>query len=404
HFIIAFDDNSLTRGRYLYTLCCICYSNFMNTRTKSKEDNLRSETSHSWMSHGVFIGFFIGLALPDTDFLLLPVLHHRSIITHSILIPFLLKGLIARPLYTGMMSGVAIHLFADSLSPMIGFALIYLPFIKESIGELSRPWILINATLALGIAILSSSRKNVLVSFITAFGVLYALWNESSRLLAFLILAGGLLILLAGNHDSLRKWKGAKIFIVFPMFFRILRVATKYARIRPSRGVHAHKEDKEVRKARKMANDTDNRTRDVARAEAEVVLPPTVNQTALAKAIKDLPYVSEEQKSELLMQLARGEIDIFKRAQEIGVDVVALRGTLDTMSDSTAEVSAAGNSVTITHTQDSSVGRTEVIMGNTSRAQSGKLTKSQTGERDFTPFYVIGVLVAIVLIAVVLGA
>jgi hypothetical protein len=38
-------------------------------------------------------------------------------------------------------------------------------------------------------------------------------------------------------------------------------------------------------------------------------------------------------------------------------------------------------------------------MGNTDAAKTGKLTRSQTGERDWTPIYVIAGIVAVVVIA-----
>jgi hypothetical protein len=37
-------------------------------------------------------------------------------------------------------------------------------------------------------------------------------------------------------------------------------------------------------------------------------------------------------------------------------------------------------------------------MGNTDNARAGKLSKSQAGEKDWTPAYVIAVIIAVVLI------
>ena len=58
------------------------------------------------------------------------------------------------------------------------------------------------------------------------------------------------------------------------------------------------------------------------------------------------------------------------------------------MAEITQEVSASDDAVTVSHTQESSVGRTEVIMGNTEQAMRGRLTKSQTGERDWLPYLI----------------
>jgi len=38
-------------------------------------------------------------------------------------------------------------------------------------------------------------------------------------------------------------------------------------------------------------------------------------------------------------------------------------------------------------------------MGNTEEAQSGKLSKSQTGEKDWTPYYIFGGILALIIIA-----
>ena len=57
----------------------------------------------------------------------------------------------------------------------------------------------------------------------------------------------------------------------------------------------------------------------------------------------------------------------------------------------------------MTHVHTSTFGRTEVIMGNTETAAKGKLSKSQTGEFNWTPVYLIGGVIAIiVLISIVI--
>ena len=73
------------------------------------------------------------------------------------------------------------------------------------------------------------------------------------------------------------------------------------------------------------------------------------------------------------------------------------------MSDTTREISDRGDAVTITHTQTTKVGRTEIMMGNTEQAQSGKLSKSQTGEKDWTPYYIFGGILALVIIAALMN-
>lgn len=112
----------------------------------------------------------------------------------------------------------------------------------------------------------------------------------------------------------------------------------------------------------------------------------------------DLSWLPENERKALLVDYTKGMIDISKKAQELHVDAAVLKKTLDDLSDTTREVSDSGNAVTITHSQTTKVGRTEVMMGNTEQAQSGKLSKSQTGEKDWTPYYIFGGILALVLI------
>jgi hypothetical protein len=118
----------------------------------------------------------------------------------------------------------------------------------------------------------------------------------------------------------------------------------------------------------------------------------------------DLSFLSDAQRDALMVDYARGTLDIAKRAHELHVDVAVLKTTLDTLSNTTKEVSESGNAVTVSHTQTTKIGRTEIKMGNTDEARSGKLSKTQTGERDWTPYYVIAGIVAVVLIAFLFAA
>lgn len=113
----------------------------------------------------------------------------------------------------------------------------------------------------------------------------------------------------------------------------------------------------------------------------------------------DLSWLPENERKALLIDYTKGMMDISKKAQELHVDAAVLKKTLDDLSDTTREVSDSGNAVTITHSQTTKVGRTEVMMGNTEQAQSGKLSKSQTGEKDWTPYYIFGGILALIIIA-----
>ncbi len=99
---------------------------------------------------------YVFLPVPDLDILLVPVLHHRSIITHSIL-PALLFLAVERhhgaaPVL-GAMVGLAVHLSTDALSPPIGFGAVWLPEpVQVSLGPLSPIWLAGNAVIGFWIA------------------------------------------------------------------------------------------------------------------------------------------------------------------------------------------------------------------------------------------------------------
>lgn len=136
----------------------------------------------------------------------------------------------------------------------------------------------------------------------------------------------------------------------------------------------------EVRDA--QADDSASET-SIVPAESRKVSLPLGSSAEL-----DLSALPEEERVALQVEYARGMIDVNKRAQELGVDVQALDRTLRSMAETTQEVSANDDAVTVTHTQESSIGRTEVIMGNTEQAIKGRLTKSQTGDRDWLPYLI----------------
>ncbi len=117
----------------------------------------------------------------------------------------------------------------------------------------------------------------------------------------------------------------------------------------------------------------------------------------------DISWLAESERKALLVDYTKGILDISRKAQELHVDSAALRKTLDDLAVTTKEVSESGNAVTVSHTQTTSVGRTEVIMGNTQQAQSGKLSKSQTGEKDWTPYYIFGGILALIIIVALMN-
>ncbi len=120
--------------------------------------------------------------------------------------------------------------------------------------------------------------------------------------------------------------------------------------------------------------------------------------------VLDLSGLNEEQKQELKKKYSEAMIDVVKKAAEVGVDTRALDVKLRTMADHTKDIATEPDaSITITATQDDSIGRTEVIMGTSDAAKKGKLTRSQTGQRDLTLVWIgLGAFVIIVIAIIAL--
>jgi len=117
----------------------------------------------------------------------------------------------------------------------------------------------------------------------------------------------------------------------------------------------------------------------------------------------DLSGLTEGQISELKVQYAEGMIDLKKKAEELKMDVGALDAALGSFNDQTSRATQEGSSATINHSQTTSLGRTEVVIGNTDRAAAGKLSKTATGAPDKTVIIVGIIAVAAIIIAIIVG-
>ncbi|MDB5602143.1 MAG: hypothetical protein JWN71_4187 [Xanthobacteraceae bacterium] len=129
--------------------------------------------------------------------------------------------------------------------------------------------------------------------------------------------------------------------------------------------------------------------------------PPTTITIGGTPTI-DLSFLPDHQREALMNDYARGVVNVAQRAHELQVDVNVLRSTLDNLAATTKDVSESGNAITVSHTQTTKIGRTEIKMGNTDEAKSGKLSRTQAGERDWTPFYIFAGIAAVVLIAAIM--
>lgn len=117
----------------------------------------------------------------------------------------------------------------------------------------------------------------------------------------------------------------------------------------------------------------------------------------------DLTGLSEDQINALRVKQAECMLDLQKKREEIKIDVCALNASLTSFNDQTEKATRDGHSATIQHSQDTSLGRTEVIVGNTDKAASGKLSLSAAGQSDNLIKIVLIIAGALVLIAMFAG-
>ena len=161
----------------------------------------------------LFVSLLAGLEFPDTDFILIFILDHRSIITHGILIPFFLYRYLTKEgkqdfinkyfskiltsnkiknefldyAYIGFLIGIAIHLCADLFpKAYIGYAMIKLPFFIPIGGPLSMVWMFGNMFFALKIAFKKLKEKNIeaesqkrIFLAIMAIGIIYLILDTN---------------------------------------------------------------------------------------------------------------------------------------------------------------------------------------------------------------------------------
>ncbi|OSP56249.1 hypothetical protein BV911_02865 [Pseudoruegeria sp. SK021] len=148
----------------------------------------------------LFLGCaYVFLWMPDIDLTVISILHHRSIITHS-LFPALLFLLFGRRLgaapMAGALIGTSVHLSCDLLSPMVGYAQIWLPApFKAPLGLFSYIWLGGNAVV--GFALAASMARTAfprhlalpIVALVAVVGgTMYGVLNEGSILAVLAVL------------------------------------------------------------------------------------------------------------------------------------------------------------------------------------------------------------------------
>jgi hypothetical protein len=133
------------------------------------------------------------------------------------------------------------------------------------------------------------------------------------------------------------------------------------------------------------------------------VIPPATNTLKLNTGDIDLSGLSEEQISALKLKYGEMQLGILQKAAEQKTDVATLDAALTSFTTQTEKATQAGTSATIQLSTTSTIGRTEVMIGNTEKAAAGKISSSVSGT-SHNAIIIIGIIaVAAVLIAFALG-
>ena len=113
----------------------------------------------------------------------------------------------------------------------------------------------------------------------------------------------------------------------------------------------------------------------------------------------DLSSLPEADRIQLQKRAMEGQIDLQNKMIGLGIDNQAIDKRIGDITDKVATAAKDGTSATITGSYKDSLGHTEVIVGNTETAAKGKLSRSQTGEKDMTIWYILIAAAVIVLVA-----
>ena len=117
----------------------------------------------------------------------------------------------------------------------------------------------------------------------------------------------------------------------------------------------------------------------------------------------DLQHLTPEQQQEISLKVQEAKIDLAKKAEAAKIDLHVTKTQIDNLSESSLEATKDGTSFTATHSQDTSVGRTEVVIGNTERAAKGKMSRSGAGLPDIDLKIGLIIGVVIVMLALIFG-
>lgn len=155
-----------------------------------------------------------------------------------------------------------------------------------------------------------------------------------------------------------------------------------------------------------MADD-DDKNRELVKRQQPAPTPPVVRAQPVRtiqlgkQDVLDVTNLAPREQDALEAEAHRKAIERDDRRQRIGEDLTATAAQIRTFTDAVENTAAQNAAVTITNTKEDSLGRTEMMFGNTDAARAGKLSRSQQGLGDNTKFWILLAVIAGVVIVLV---
>lgn len=115
----------------------------------------------------------------------------------------------------------------------------------------------------------------------------------------------------------------------------------------------------------------------------------------------DMANLNEEQRQALAVKLNEAKIDLATAAQKAQLDLQTTKNKMDLHTEMGRTASIDGTAYTGTDSYDSSIGRIEMVIGNTERAAKGKMSRSGAGQDDISMKAIIVVGIVIVVLALI---
>jgi hypothetical protein len=162
----------------------------------------------------------------------------------------------------------------------------------------------------------------------------------------------------------------------------------------PTADAAAEPEDAGAAARAESVEDEDDTVHAAAEPDSGVPAPASLTPVFHTRVLAEAG-LSPNDIEDLRQDYARGQMDLAQRAEKLRLDAVALEKAMDTLVDGSSKAHDAGLSVTTTHSRDSEVSRTEIVIGNTGAARKAPRRRSGGG---FAPdrLLLIAVVVAVV--------